>query len=252
MLHCTIYIALHHFKGIFVHCVNPPLDGHGSPEARTVMDASSDQHLRDRRGLLIVLSSPSGAGKTTISRMLLDSDPEITMSVSATTRPKRPGETDDVDYHFVSDGEFERLIAADEFAEWAYVFDHRYGSPKEPIKEALKDGRDILFDIDWQGTQQLREKTGRDLVSIFVLPPSIPDLERRLRTRAQDSDQVIHARMAKAADEMSHWPEYDYVVINSDIDHAFREVQSILAAERLKRERQIGLSDFVRRLQADL
>jgi guanylate kinase len=163
------------------------------------MDASSDQHLRRRRGLLIVLSSPSGAGKTTISRMLLDSDPEITMSISATTRPKRPGETDDVDYHFVTDAEFERLIGADEFAEWAYVFDHRYGSPKEPIKEALKDGRDILFDIDWQGTQQLRGAFATDLVTIFILPPSMEELERRLRARGTDSEEVIEVRMRRAA-----------------------------------------------------
>jgi len=248
MLHCTIYIALHHFKGIFVHCVIPPLDGHGSPEARTAMDASSDQHLRRRRGLLIVLSSPSGAGKTTISRMLLDSDPEITMSISATTRPKRPGETDDVDYHFVTDAEFERLIGADEFAEWAYVFDHRYGSPKEPIKEALKDGRDILFDIDWQGTQQLRGAFATDLVTIFILPPSMEELERRLRARGTDSEEVIEVRMRRAASEIGHWGEYDYVLINEDMDHCLAEVRSIIDAERLRRDRRPYLFDFVRHL----
>jgi guanylate kinase len=219
------------------------------------MTASGGQRQADaiaRRGLMLVLSSPSGAGKTTLSRKLLESDPGLELSISITTRKQRPGEIDGRDYHFVDAARFDAMAQQDDLLEWAWVFGNRYGTPRAPVEEALVQGRDVLFDIDWQGTQQLREKTGRDLVSIFVLPPSIPDLERRLRTRAQDSDQVIHARMAKAADEMSHWPEYDYVVINSDIDHAFREVQSILAAERLKRERQIGLSDFVRRLQADL
>jgi guanylate kinase len=201
---------------------------------------------------MLVLSSPSGAGKTTLSRKLLESDPGLQLSISITTRRQRPGEIDGRDYHFVDAARFDAMAEQGALLEWALVFGNRYGTPRAPVEEALAQGRDVLFDIDWQGTQQLREKTGRDLVSIFVLPPSILDLERRLRTRAQDSDQVIHARMAKAADEMSHWPEYDYVVINNDIDHAFREVQSILAAERLKRERQIGLSDFVRRLQADL
>jgi guanylate kinase len=219
------------------------------------MTASGAQPQADaiaRRGLMLVLSSPSGAGKTTLSRKLLESDPGLQLSISITTRRQRPGEIDGRDYHFVDAARFDAMAEQGDLLEWALVFGNRYGTPRAPVEEALAQGRDVLFDIDWQGTQQLREKTGRDLVSIFVLPPSIPDLERRLRTRAQDSDQVIHARMAKAADEMSHWPEYDYVVINNDIDHAFREVQSILSAERLKRERQIGLSDFVRRLQADL
>jgi len=229
----------------FVRCINPPLDGHGPPEARAAMD---DAPIRRRRGLLIVLSSPSGAGKTTISRMLLESDPEITMSVSATTRPKRPGEIDDVDYHFVSGAEFERLIAADEFAEWAYVFDHRYGSPKEPIKEALKDGRDILFDIDWQGTQQLRGAFATDLVRIFILPPSMEELERRLRARGTDSEEVVGIRMRRAASEIGHWGEYDYVLINEDMDHCLVEVRSIIDAERLRRDRRPYLFDFVRRL----
>jgi guanylate kinase len=219
------------------------------------MTASGGHRQADaiaRRGLMLVLSSPSGAGKTTLSRKLLESDPGVELSISVTTRKQRPGEVDGRDYHFVDAARFDAMAENDELLEWAWVFGHRYGTPRAPVELTLAQGRDVLFDIDWQGTQQLREKTGRDLVSIFVLPPSIPDLERRLRTRAQDSDEVIHARMAKAADEMSHWAEYDYVVINTDIDHAFAEVQSILAAERLKRERQTGLSEFVRRLQADL
>jgi guanylate kinase len=201
---------------------------------------------------MLVLSSPSGAGKTTLSRSLLQSDAGVELSVSVTTRTQRPGEVDGRDYHFVDAARFDAMAENGELLEWAWVFGHRYGTPRTPVEVTLAQGRDVLFDIDWQGTQQLREKTGRDLVSIFVLPPSIPDLEQRLRTRAQDSDEVIHARMAKAADEMSHWAEYDYVVINTEIDHAFAEVQSILSAERLKRERQTGLSEFVRRLQADL
>ena len=205
-----------------------------------------------RRGLMLVLSSPSGAGKTTLSRKLLASDPDVQLSVSVTTRKQRPGEIDGRDYHFLDPPRFDAMVENGELLEWAHVFGHRYGTPRAPVEAALARGRDVLFDIDWQGTQQLREKADRDLVSVFVLPPSIPDLERRLQTRAQDSDEVIHTRMAKAADEMSHWAEYDYVVINNDIDHAFAEVRSILAAERLKRERQTGLSDFVRRLQAEL
>jgi guanylate kinase len=205
-----------------------------------------------RRGLMLVLSSPSGAGKTTLSRKLLEADPGVELSISVTTRTQRPGEIAGRDYHFIDAARFDAMVRNGELLEWARVFGHRYGTPRAPVEAALVGGRDVLFDIDWQGTQQLREKADRDLVSIFVLPPSIPALERRLRTRAQDSDEVIHARMAKAADEMSHWAEYDYVVINTDIDHAFAEVMSILAAERLKRERQTGLTAFVRRLQAEL
>ena len=219
------------------------------------MTANGDHRKRDtiaRRGLMLVLSSPSGAGKTTLSRRLLEADPLVELSISVTTRTQRPGEVDGRDYHFIDTVRFDAMVKQGELLEWAQVFGHRYGTPRAPVEAALARGRDVLFDIDWQGTQQLREKADRDLVSIFVLPPSIPDLERRLRTRAQDSDDVIHARMAKAADEMSHWAEYDYVVINSDIDHAFADVQAILAAERLKRERQIGLSAFVRGLQAKL
>jgi guanylate kinase len=205
-----------------------------------------------RRGLMLVLSSPSGAGKTTLSRMLLDADRTVALSVSVTTRKQRPGEVDGRDYHFIDAARFEAMVKKGELLEWAQVFGNRYGTPRAPVEAALAQGRDVLFDIDWQGTQQLREKANRDLVSIFVLPPSIPDLEQRLRSRAQDSDEVIHGRMAKAADEMSHWAEYDYVVINRDVDRAFAEVRSILAAERLKRERQTGLTVFVRKLQAEL
>ena len=168
------------------------------------MDASTDTPNRRRRGLLIVLSSPSGAGKTTISRMLLEADAEITMSVSATTRPKRPGETERVDYHFVDDPEFDRLIDSGEFVEWAPVFGYRYGTPKVPVKDALREGRDILFDIDWQGTQQLKAAMGEDLVSIFILPPSMAELERRLRARGTDTEEVIADRMERAASEISH------------------------------------------------
>jgi guanylate kinase len=205
-----------------------------------------------RRGLMLVLSSPSGAGKTTLSRKLLAADPMIELSVSVTTRKQRPGEVDGRDYRFIDRKQFDAMVARGELLESADVFGHCYGTPRAPVDAALKAGRDVLFDIDWQGTQQLREKADRDLVSIFVLPPSIPDLEQRLRTRAQDSDEVIASRMAKAADEMSHWAEYDYVVINADIDSAFGDVRAILAAERLKRERQTGLSAFVRNLQAKL
>src|SRR5688500_6972141 len=188
MLQCTIMGAVYHYKKNFVQCSISPLDGHGLPEARAAMDPPTDeQPARRRRGLLIVLSSPSGAGKSTISRLLLDADPEITMSISATTRPIRPGERDAVDYHFVTDSEFDALIAAGEFVEWAPVFGYRYGTPKVPVKAALKDGRDILFDIDWQGTQQLHSAMGEDLVRIFLLPPSMGELERRLHARGTDS-----------------------------------------------------------------
>jgi guanylate kinase len=212
------------------------------------MDPSPDQPIRQRRGLLIVLSSPSGAGKSTISRLLLEADSEVTMSISATTRPRRPGEVEDVDYHFVDDSRFDQMVEDGEFAEWAYVFDHRYGSPKEPIKDALKVGHDILFDIDWQGTQQLRGAFGTDLVRIFILPPSMQELERRLRSRGTDSEAVIQSRMTRAASEIGHWGEYDYVLINEDMDECLAEVQSIIAAERMRRDRRPYLFDFVRRL----
>lgn len=205
-----------------------------------------------RRGTMLVLSSPSGAGKTTLSRMLLEVDQAVDLSVSVTTRPQRPGEVDGRHYHFIDRKLFDAMVRQDELLEWAEVFGHRYGTPRAPVEAALARGHDVLFDIDWQGTQQLREKARNDLVSVFVLPPSIPELERRLKARAQDEDHVIRTRMAKAADEMSHWAEYDYVVINHDLDQAFADLRAILAAERLKRERQTGLSAFVRGLQAEL
>ena len=207
-----------------------------------------DQPTRQRRGLLIVLSSPSGAGKSTISRMLLESDKEVTMSVSATTRPKRPGEVDDVDYHFVDDVEFDRMIAAGEFVEWAFVFGHRYGTPKAPVKQALRRGRDILFDIDWQGARQLEPDFGEHLVTIFLLPPSMAELEQRLHRRGTDSKTVIDDRMKRAADEIDHWAEYDYVLVNRDMDACLAQVRAIVTAERSKRVRQTDLVEFVREL----
>jgi guanylate kinase len=205
-----------------------------------------------RRGLMLVLSSPSGAGKTTLSRKLLDEDKKVTLSVSVTTRKMRPREKDGRDYHFIDRKRFDAMVDKGELLEWAEVFDNYYGTPAKPVLDALATGRDVLFDVDWQGTQQLRDKASKDLVSIFVLPPSIPELEQRLKARAQDDYETIHRRMAKAADEMSHWAEYDYVVVNHDLNKAFLDVKSILYAERLKRERQPGLSDFVRGLQAKL
>jgi guanylate kinase len=205
-----------------------------------------------RRGLMFVLSSPSGAGKTTLARMLLKADRNVDLSVSVTTRPKRRGEIAGRDYHFIDFSRFKAMVKTGKLLEWAEVFNHRYGTPRRPVEKALRAGRDVLFDIDWQGTQQLREKARDDLVSVFILPPTAKELERRLKRRAQDSHDIIGARMAKAAGEMSHWPEYDYVIVNRDIDKAFAEVRAILAAERLKRERQIGLSGFVRALQANL
>ena len=200
-----------------------------------------------RRGVLFVLSSPSGAGKTTISRMLLDADDGIGLSVSATTRPMRPGETDHVDYHFVSDEEFDRKVAAGEFLEWAHVFGHRYGTLKSEVLKQIESSRDVLLDIDWQGTQQLKQ-VDPDIVRVFILPPSMEELERRLRERGTDSDEVIANRMARSAAEISHWAEYDYVLINDDADHCRKLVHTILKAERLKANRRIFLHDFVRGL----
>jgi guanylate kinase len=206
----------------------------------------------ERRGLMFVLSSPSGAGKTTLSRRLIERTPGLRMSVSATTRAKRPGEVEGKDYYFVKQKRFDSMMERGELLEWAVVFGNRYGTPRQPVEAALTKGEDVLFDIDWQGTQQLREKARADVVSVFILPPSALDLEKRLHSRAQDSHEVIRGRMSRASHEMSHWAEYDYIVINHDIDAAFAEVQSILKAERLKRERRTGLTEFVRKLQRQL
>ena len=209
---------------------------------------ASPDTLLHRRGLMFILSSPSGAGKTTISHMLLQGDAEISLSVSATTRPIRPGEVDGKDYHFVSQAEFDRMVEADELYEWARVFDYCYGTPKAQIRAGLKEGRDFLFDIDWQGTQQLFQKDQQDVVRVFILPPSLEELQRRLINRAQDSAQVIESRMERARAEISHWDGYDYVVVNGDVDACFAKVRQILAAERMKRARQTGLIGFVREL----
>ena len=215
------------------------------------MTAETDANLSDklhRRGLMFILSSPSGAGKTTISRKLLTADEEIMLSVSVTTRPMREGEIDGVHYHFVDDREFDAMVEEDDFYEWAHVFGHRYGTPKGRIRDALKTGQDFLFDIDWQGTQQLYQKDQQDTVSVFILPPSIDELRRRLEGRGTDSVAVIDARMDRARAEISHWAEYDYVVINDDLDGCFEKVREILHAERMRRTRQTGLIPFVREL----
>ncbi len=198
-----------------------------------------------RRGVMLVLSSPSGAGKTTIARELLGRTTHLMMSVSATTRPPRPGETDGTDYVFLSDQEFAARLEAGQFLEHARVFGNRYGTPRRPVETALARGDDVLFDVDWQGTQQLRQSDGEDLVTVFVLPPSHAELERRLTKRAQDPEEVVRARMAKAAGEISHWAEYDYIVVNSDVETAVRKVEAILTAERLRRHRLIGLEAFI-------
>jgi guanylate kinase len=207
-------------------------------------------HFR-RRGILFVVSSPSGAGKSTISRRLLDEDHGLTMSVSATTRPMRPGEVDGHDYHFVDVATFKDMVANHEFLEWAHVFGHRYGTPRAPVEAALAAGRDVLFDIDWQGAQQLYQRAGGDVVRVFIFPPSMTELERRLRARATDSEEVIQGRMSRAAAEISHWDGYDYVLLNDDVDRCYADVQKILDAERLKRSRQQGLIGFVRRLMTE-
>jgi guanylate kinase len=205
-----------------------------------------------RRGLMLVLSSPSGAGKTTLSRELLAGDKSIELSISVTTRPRRPGEIGGRHYHFIDSDRFAAMARGGDLLEWAEVFGHRYGTPRVPVERALAAGRDVLFDIDWQGANKLRRKVGGDLVTIFVLPPSVPELGRRLKRRAQDSESVIRRRMAEAGREMSHWREYDYVIVNSDLERALGELRAILAAERLKRIRQVGLPAFVRELQAKL
>jgi len=202
-----------------------------------------------RRGLMLVLSSPSGAGKTTISRRLLGLESALTMSVSATTRPKRPGEVAGVDYHFVDPTEFGLMINRGEFLEHAKVFDNYYGTPRGPVEAALRRGADVLFDIDWQGTQQLAQNARDDLVAVFILPPSTRELEQRLKARAQDSAEVVAGRMAKAADEMSHWAEYDYIIVNRNIEESVAQVRAILTAERLRRQRQVGLPEFVKGLR---
>jgi guanylate kinase len=209
-------------------------------------------HAGERRGLMFVLSSPSGAGKSTLSRMLVETMRGLRMSISATMRAKRPGEVEGEHYYFIDKPRFDAMVLAGEFLEHASVFDNHYGTPRAPVERALAAGEDVLFDIDWQGTQQLREKARADVVSVFILPPSASDLERRLHTRAQDSDAVIRGRMDRATHELSHWAEYDYVVINNDLGRAFGEIETILRAERLKRERQTGLSGFVRDLQTQL
>ena len=212
------------------------------------MDTSANQPTRARRSLLIVLSSPSGAGKSTIARMLVDADPNTTISISATTRPPRPTEREGVHYHFVDDAEFDRMIERNEFIEWAPVFGYRYGTPAAPIKVAMKAARDMIFDVDWQGRQQIQSKMGEDMVQIFLLPPSMAELERRLRSRRTDSPEVISRRMAMARSEIEHWAEYEYVLINERTEECLEQVQAILRAERLKRWRQIGLVPFVRDL----
>jgi guanylate kinase len=205
-----------------------------------------------RRGLMLVLSSPSGAGKTTLSRRLLESDPDIDMSVSATTRKPRPGEMNGKDYFFLSTEDFGIMRNRGEFLEHAKVFGNYYGTPRKPVEEALAQGRDVLFDIDWQGTQQLDESAPEDLVKIFILPPSAQDLEKRLKTRAQDPADVVAARMEKASDEISHYQEYEYIIINDDLDRAFEALKAILFAERLRRRRLTGLSNFVKQLREAL
>jgi guanylate kinase len=206
----------------------------------------------ERRGLMFVLSSPSGAGKTTLSRMLMEKVRGLRMSVSVTTRPMRPGEVEGKDYFFIDQKRFDAMAANGDLLEWAPVFGKSYGTPRAAVDAALSAGHDVLFDIDWQGTQQLREKAGPDVVSVFILPPSAADLEKRLHTRAQDSAEVIRSRMDRASHELSHWAEYDYIVVNQNVDEAFAEVLTILKAERLKRARRSGLTEFVRNLQRQL
>jgi len=212
------------------------------------MTAKTKMERPARRGFMLVLSSPSGAGKTTLSRALLANDKGLSMSVSATTRKRRPGEVEGQDYFFVTPGDFAAMVKEEAFLEHAQVFDHHYGTPKEPVLKALSRGKDVLFDIDWQGTQQLREAARDDLVSVFILPPSTEELERRLRSRAQDPVAVVKARMAKASDEMSHWSEYDYIIVNEAVSESLHQLQAIVQAERLRRARQTGLGSFVRNL----
>ncbi len=206
----------------------------------------------ERRGLLLVLSSPSGAGKTTLARRLIEADSDISMSVSVTTRKPRPGEVDGRDYTFVDEAAFKRMAEGGALLEWARVFDNYYGTPRAPVEAAIAQGKDILFDIDWQGAQQLSEKMKHDVVRVFILPPSAASLEQRLRARAQDPEDVVRRRMDKASDEISHWPEYDYVIVNTDLPTSMEGLTAILTAERLRRERLNGLTSFVRGMQAKL
>ncbi|MEG8039946.1 guanylate kinase [Sphingomonas sp. LR60] len=210
---------------------------------------TADPHHMKRRGLLFVLSSPSGAGKSTIARMLLASEAELSLSVSATTRAIRKGEEDGRDYHFVSLDQFREMAANHEFLEWAHVFDQRYGTPRAPVDAMLSDGKDVLFDIDWQGAQQLHQIAGGDVVRVFILPPSMEELRRRLEGRATDAQEIIERRMSRADAEISHWDGYDYVLVNDDVESCFAKVKTILAAERLKRSRQTGLIGFIRKLR---
>ena len=208
----------------------------------------NDPHKFRRRGVLFVLSSPSGAGKSTIARKLLKADPFLEMSVSYTTRPIRPGEVDGVDYHFVDLEKFREMVANNEFLEWAHVFDQRYGTPREGVNKILAAGRDVLFDIDWQGAQQLFQLAGGDVVRAFILPPSLKELHERLLRRGTDTVEVIDARMARATAEVSHWDGYDYVLVNDEVERCFDSVHTIVKAERLRRSRQTGLIGFIRGL----
>lgn len=205
-----------------------------------------------RRGLMLVLSSPSGAGKTTLARRLLDTEPGIDMSVSYTTRQKRKAEVEGTDYHFVDRQTFMEMQSRNEFLEWAVVFDNYYGTPKRPVEEALGAGHDVLFDVDWQGASKLRESAGDELVTVFILPPSAEALEERLKIRAEDSETVVRKRMRGASNEIQHWKEYDYVIVNHDVDQSLSAVRAILAAERLRRSRLVGLETFVQHLLAEL
>jgi guanylate kinase len=215
-----------------------------APDARRPSHPTEQQ----RRGVLFVISSPSGAGKSTIARKLIEADGHIQMSISATTRPMRPGEVDGRDYHFVDVARFKEMAAADQFLEWAHVFDHRYGTPRAPVEAMLAEGRDVLFDIDWQGAQQLYQQAAGDVVRVFVLPPSMAELERRLRGRGTDAADVIDGRMQRAVSEIGHWDGYDYVLVNDEVERCFAQVRLILRAERLRRHRQLGLIGFTRKL----
>ena len=216
------------------------------------MTVPANNHPISRRGLMLVLSSPSGAGKTSIARAILAADDNISMSVSVTTRPQRPGEKEGVDYYFIDAARFEAMASAGQLLEHADVFGSRYGTPRAPVDEALAAGRDVLFDIDWQGAKQIEEAARSDLIKVFILPPSFAALEARLKSRKRDPGDVVAKRMALAMDEIDHWSEYDYVVVNAVLEESVAQVHAILAAERLKRERQVGLTDFVKGLREGL